>query len=256
MNIMAITPVWNEPLVMIQQFSNEIEKVRQHLNSQGIGFYHFFLDDGVLHLPLEASILVRHQKNLGLAQTLVDGYRAIFSDLKTTPDIVVRLDCQEHDPWKILSLADSFFHSKAQAIFLPVWYWVKNQERPLMREITEKMAEFCSALSPMKPETILGTYNQKFPQGYQAFRTGFLKEILSDLERGLEIFREKFGTPASWGFDLLAILLAAQKRPEAIDFMFGGWSEPWLENRGPDKIAAQRDKAEKMIEVAKELGCQ
>lgn len=253
--IAAITPVWNEPLGMIQQFINTIDEVRLELNKRGIGFSHFFLDDCALHLPEESSILARHKINLGLAQTLVDGYRAVCSDLKTTPDIVVRLDCQEHDPWKILSILDSFSHSSAQVIFLPVWYWTEKEDRPLRKDITRIMAEFYAALSPINLEVILSIYNQKFPLGYQAFKTSFLKEILPNLEKGLKIFQEKFGQPATWGFDLLAILLAAKFHPEVIDFMFGGWSKPWAENRGPDKIRAQQEKAKGMIAVAKELGC-
>lgn len=255
MNIVAITPVWNEPLGMIQEFSNKINEVRQELNGKEIGFTHLFLDDGALNLPVESSILVRHKDNLGLAETLVDGYRAIFS-LKAVPDIVVRLDCQEHDPWKIITIVDSFSHTKAQAIFLPAQYWTKRQKRPLMRKATKTIAEFCKALSPMNPDIILATYNQEFPMGYQAWRTNFLKEIFSDLENGLGIFEKEFSERASWGFDLLAILLAAQKKPAAIDFSFGGWPTPWEENRGPDKVTAQRDKAEKIIKLAKKLGCQ
>jgi len=252
-NIVAITPVWSEPLGMIQKFLNKIEKVRSILSEQEIGFRHFFLDDAAINLPDDYSILVRHKENKRLAQTLLDGYEAV-SSLKTKPDIVVRLDCQEHDPFQIPFVIDHFSHSEIKAIFLPVCYWTKGQKRPLMREITIMLANFCESLSPINKGVVLSTYNQKFPLGYQVFRIELVEEMVPQLRNGLELFKQKFGQP-SWGLDLLTILLAANKHSEAIDFVFGGWSEPWLENRGPDKIAAQREKAEAMVEIAIELGC-
>jgi hypothetical protein len=176
--------------------------------------------------------------------------------LETPPDIIIRLDCQEHDPWKIISIVDSFSHSQTEAIFLPVWYCVEGENRPFQREINRTMAEFYAGLAPIDSKVVLEIYNQKFPLGYQAFRADFLRQILPSLERGLEIFQEKFSKPATWGFDLLAILLAAKLDPGKIDLAFGGWSEPWLENRGPEKIAAQQKRAKYMIMIAKELGCQ
>lgn len=254
-NVVAITPVWNEPLGMIQKFLAAVDGARKKLVDKGIGFRHFFLDDGALHLPDEYSILVRHKKNEGLARTLFDGYQEVFN-LKSLPDLVIRLDCQEHDALQIPFVVDHFSHSSfINALFLPVWYWIEGQDRPAMKDITIMIADFIRALSPIQKEAVLGIYNQKFPLGYQAVRTSVLEEILPKLERGLAIFQEKTGKPATWGLDLLMILLAARQYPEAIDFVFGGWAEPWLENRGQDKIDAQRQKAITMVEVAKALGC-
>lgn len=253
-NVVAITPVWNEPLGMIQQFLESIDNVRRKLSGQGIAFRHFFLNDGAINLPDEYPTLVRHQKNMGLATTLRDGYRAVLQ-LKARPDLIVKLDCQEHDSEKILAVVDHFSHSNVQALFLPVWYWVEEKERPLMKDIVILIARFISSLNPMDKATILEIFNQKFPLGYQCFRPETMELLLPDMERGIEIFREKFNKPATWGLDLLTILLAANKIPEYLDFVFGGWSEPWQENRSQDKIEAQRNKAEVMAEIAKELGC-
>ena len=250
-SVVAITPVWNEPLGMIQQFLAGIETVRNTLVSQGVGFRHFFLDDGALNLPDEYSILVRNKENLGLARTLVRGYKAVL-DLKSKPDLVIRLDCQEHDPGKIPFVVDHLAHaSSIQCLFLPVWYWVEGCDRPAIREITYLIADFCRGLSPIDRDRVLGIYNQKFPLGYQGYRVSSLERLLPRFEQGLEVFQSRFGTPATWGFDLLAILLSAQQLgSDAIDFVFGGWSSSWIENRGPDKIAAQKKKAEAMIDVA------
>jgi len=253
-SIVAITPVWNEPLGMIQQFQNRIEEVRRELTEKGIGFRHFFLDDGALNLPDESSILVRHPENLGLAYTLVDGYEAVLK-LKSKADLVVRLDCQEHEADQIPFVTDHLSHNGTQAVILPVWYTVKGEPRPLMREMTRFIADFCEALAPIDAKTVLGVYNQKFPMGFQAFRSETLSKIAPMLRKALDIFQARTKKHATWGFDLLAILLAAKEVPDALDFVFGGWSTPWQENRGPDKVEAQKKRAEEMIAIALELGC-
>jgi len=253
--VVAITPVWNEDLGMIQAFKNEIEEVRKALNRGGIGFRHFFLSDGAIHLPDdEFPILVRHEKNLGLAQTLLDGYQAVLA-LSNPPEVIVRLDCQEHDPSKILEIVENMEHSPINAVFMPVYYWIKGANRPPMKEVTQKISGFIDNLSPVNKAGVLATYNQVFPIGYQAYRREALESLLPQLKAGVKICEELTGKPATWGLDLLAILLAGDNDALMTDFIWGGWAEPWLENRGADKVNAQRTKAEVMVEVAIRLGC-
>lgn len=254
MKVVAITPVWNESLAMIQSFRTLIEGVREKLNQRGIGFVHYFLDDAALHLPEEYPILVRHATNQGLAHTLLDGYTAVLA-LKAKADIIIKVDCQEHDPEMIMDIVDNMGHSPIDAMFLPVYYWVKGEPRPLMREMTVQIADFIRALDPISRETVLSTYNVIFPLGYQAYRGKTLSELLPKLIEGMRICEEMTNKPATWGLDLLAILLAAKNDAAKIDFLFGGFSEPWLENRGADKVAAQQVKAETMIQIAERLGC-
>ena len=253
-NAVAITPVWNESLAMIQKFQEGVEKVRHKLTESGIGFRHFFLDDCALHLPDEYPILVRHTENQGLAKTLLDGYEATLG-VKSAPDLVVRLDANEHDPLKIVEAVDHLSHAPADALFLPVWYWVESDPRPLMQQITAMIADFTRALSPINAPIVVSIYNQKFPMGFAAFRPELLRGILPLMHEGLKMSQEISGKPVTWGLDLLKILLAAEKAPGRIDFLFGGWAQPWAENRGPDKIAAQRKRAETMVDVAGRLGC-
>lgn len=251
-SVVIITPVWNEPLGMIQKFQGQIAVVKEKLNRQDIALRHFFLDDGAVNLPDESAILVRHEKNLGLATTLLDGYNAVLK-LRIKPDLVVRMDCQEHDPTEILRVVDNFSHSEISAMFLPVWYWVEGEPRPREKEVTELLAKFVSSLSPLEEETILGTYNQKFPIGYQVYTPEFLAEVLPSLTNGISLFAEMYQTSATWGLDLLAILLAGYLCPSKVDFHFAGFAEPWRENRGADKVLAQQKKAGEMIQVFKHL---
>lgn len=240
-NIVAISPVMSS-----------LTKVKKALNGKGIALRHFFLDDGALELPEDYPILVRHQQNLGLAKTLCDGYRAALN-LKVKPDLVVRLDSQEHNPSNIKAIADSFSNSPVETMFLPIIYWVTDQPRPLEREISVMIANFVNALYPIDEEVILDIYNNKFPIGFQAFRLGCLEKLLPLLEKGMEIFQAIEKKPASWGLDLLAILVSAEIAPQTVDFHFAGYSVPWAQNRGLDKIKAQKDKAEIMIKIARRL---
>jgi hypothetical protein len=253
-NIVALTPVYNETLGMIQVFQRAIDAVREPLNRQGIAFRHFFLDDGALELPDESSILIRHVENQGLARTLGEGYHDAVFRLKSRPDVVVRLDCQEHDPAMILESIDHLGRVPVDAVFLPVVYNVKGESCKRRVDITLTIAELSAALNPPNIDVIKRIYNQVFPLGYQVFRTSLLEEILPKYQQALTLYQEIYHKPPTWGFDLLAMIFAAQIDAERIDFLFGGWMEPWLANRGLEKVEAQRDRVEKMLALCQRLG--
>ena len=254
-DVVAITPVWNEPLGIIQKFQNDVAEVRRRLNERGVSFRHFFLDDGAMNLQDESSILVRHSKNLGLATTLVDGYEAVLTKLKTKPDLVVRLDCQEHDALMIPTIVDHLDHTDVDALFIPVVYTIEHEPRRLMTRVTTMMADLQTALSPINGQKILEIYNQVFPVGYQAYRFELLTEITQQLRTGLSVYERTYGRLPTWGFDLLSILFTAKIDTERTDLLFGGWMTPWLENRGADKVEAQRKKNAEIIKLAVQLGC-
>ena len=250
--VVAISPVFRESETMLRLFLAELVRVRLQLTGSGVEFRHYFLDDGA-NLPPE-DCLIRHSKNQGLAKTLMDGYQAVLA-MDPLPDVVIRLDCQEHDPAMILPIIEAFKYSAIQAMFLPVYYWVQGQDRPPMVSITQDIVKFTRALSAVDQARIIEVYNQKFPLGYQAFGGHALKDIYRLLEKGVDIYRAKYGEP-TWGLDLLAMIAAAWQYPGQIDFLFGGWMEPWKENISPEKIQSQREKAVKMIEIARAVGCE
>lgn len=234
---------------MIQAFQGQMGAVRERLNADGIGFRHFFLDDGAPNLPDEASILVRHPKNLGLATTTVHGYQAALTSLKTPADVVIKLDCQEHDPQKIIEAVDHLQHTDVVALYFPVVYWVAGAPRKLMVEATRLMDRLRSALDPPDADTLKAIYNQEFPLGYQCYHADALRTILPSLERVLESYQAKYGKPATWGLDLVGMIFAAKAFPNQLDFIFGGWSQPWKENRGVDKIQQQKDRVDTMLDL-------
>ena len=254
-DVVVLTPVWREPLGMIQQFQEQMRNVAKCLRKSGVGCRHLFLDDGSSTLPDEAPCLIRHMQNKGLAHTIVDGYEAVFTTLKTPTDLVIKVDCQEHDPEMIPRIIDQFNHSEIDALYLPVVYWRDGHARKLMTDVTMSMCRLRESLTPVQQEAVCAIYNQEFPVGYQAYRVDLLQQVAPKLRNALRIFREIEGKPATWGFDLLAMMLAADIEPNRIDFIFGGWMKPWAANRSPEKIEAQRIRVRAMAAVAEKLGC-
>lgn len=254
--VLVLTPVFRETFSMIERFMRTIEDVRLHLKrTQDVNLEHFFLDDGASSLPENYVRLVHHPENRGVAETLVDGYR----EAQNLPgfDAVVRIDCQEHDPWRIPDIVEHFEHSRLKAIYLPIRYWVRGEARPTMLETNAMIAGFFEALSPIDEKTVNRIYNVEFPIGYQAY-------MMSALEYLVPKFMSAIASPCvgmfeggkiRWGMDLLAILLMARRDRGEIDFMFGGWAEPWQVNRPPEKILAQAEQNARIIQIARDLGC-
>jgi len=249
-NVVVVTPVWNEPLAIIQKLRNEIRQVKEKLNDKGVALQHFFIDDAALFLPDEYPVIYRHTENKRLAQTLIDAYSAI-PNLKVKPDLVIRMDSQEHNTAYILNIVDLFSETDCEMVILPVWYW-EEDNRPSMNEIYKYLVIFYKGLTDMDEKTILGTFNQVFPMGFQAYRPEFLKKVLDKLLLAQKKYEKLFNEKMSWGLDLLAILIAVDLT-DNWDLIFSGFMPPWKENRGHDKIMSQKDKAKKMLTVFKAI---
>lgn len=252
-DVVVITPAYNEPLQMYVALREKMDSVKDHLAGKGISMMHFFLDDGSRELPDDFPILVKHMKNQGLWDGVFDGYKNIFSVLKKQTDLIVRMDSQEHNPFLIPEIVDHFNNSPVQAAYLPVWYWIKGQPRPKMVEIFGMIREFAEALAPIDSETIALMYNKRFPTGFQVYRRSALEKLIPFLEEGEKVFRRKFKANPTWGIDLMAMIFSAHKFPGGIDFLFGGWSEPWLQNRGEDKIKIQDSRTSMVLETMTEI---
>ena len=254
-NVCAFSPVSNEPLAMIQKHRDGMEEARRTLNAQGIGLSFFWADDAATELPEDAPTIVRHPKNLHLATTLRDAYAAILSGtrLKKRPDLVIRLDSQEHDPAMIPKIVDQMRYSTAQAMFVPVVYWTNNEPRRSMVDVNAIMYRLHGALRPVQISAINEIYNSVFPLGYQCFLTDVLENILPDFVRVMELFEQETGAPPTWGMDLVSLVLAAHYAEKGIDMLFGGWMPPWEANRLASKVEDQRQKVGKMLQVLRGL---
>lgn len=258
MKILAISPVCYETEIMINSFIRRMKKVKEALNANGLTIQPYFLSDASLVLKekaLEIPTLVTHHEPepRGLASTLITGYEKALAWMQPD-DWLVRLDTNEHDPSKIVEMAEIFSHTKAQFILAPVWYWVQGTARPKEYQIYRELAAFAlNILKPWNKEAIKAAYNQRFPMGYQAFSFELLQKVLPLLKEGIRIFQAQYGVSATWGLDLLSLLAAVALEPKSFDIIFGGYAEPWQENRPAEKITEQRGRAEKMLEVAAKL---
>ncbi len=255
-HVVAFSPVSNEPLAMIQKHRDGMEDARRALNAQGIGLSFLWADDGAAELPEDMPTIVQHPKNLHLATTLLDAYAAIVSGtrLKRRPDLVIRLDSQEHDPGMIPKIVDQMRYSTAQALFVPVVYWRDDEPRRLESDVGAIIYRLRNALHPVDTETIREIYNAVFPLGYQCFLTDLLEKILPDFARVMDLFEQETGAPPTWGMDLVSLVLAAHYAGAGgIDMSFGGWMPPWEANRLATKVADQRQKVGRMLQVLHKL---
>jgi hypothetical protein len=188
--------------------------------------------------------------NLGLAHTLVEGYETALELLDY--DLIVRIDIDgEHDVELLPEIIDTMEKTDAQALYLPVVSSVEGRSRPSHTEVSRDIVRFADAVKQLDDEVIHNLYNQRFPLGYQVYRPDLLRQIITDLRRGLRTFKEITGNEPTWGLDLLAILLAAKST--SIDFMFGGWMKPWEANRSPQKDRDQAERARIMLKVFRRL---
>ncbi len=255
--VVLLTPVSNETASMIDRLRSRIGNAKATLAQRGMRLAHFFLADGARELEIELPTLVRHPKSLGLATTLVEGYEAILRDLPEQPRYVVRCDADgEHDPAKIMDIVDAMDNTDAAGIALPVWYIVDGMPRPYMREVNALMGTFLDSLALAEEKhraVVLDVYNNRFPMGFQAWRGTALAAIVQTLRTVLDGYRAAYSEPPSWGFDLLALLVGARLFPNKLDYVFGGWATPWKENRPESKIRAQRDRAERMIQIVQSM---
>ncbi len=249
--VLAMTPVYRETSQVIEALEVCMKEAKRSLDSLGIHLSHVYLDDGAdRHFIPGRVCLVKHSKNKGLAHTLVEGYEALSS---STFDLVVRIDAQEHDPRMIPLITSIMEKQELDALFIPIVYRINGLPKPSNHDIAGWIHDLKGALNPIEASVIGEIYNQKFPLGFQAFRAAHLKRITRHLRGGIEIFEEVAGTPATWGLDLLAMIITAHTT-KAFGFQFGGYAAPWAENRSPEKSEEQRLRAEAMVEVARKLG--
>ena len=251
--ITVITPVYKETAEEIVSLLAGITLARQNLAPKG-QMSHYFLDDGsrVTEAGLPLNTLVRHTQNKGLAQTLIEGYEAIWN-MRSLPDVAVQL-YSKHDAGQIPDVVSRIL-AGFKFVFLPVWYEVPGAAQKPMVEIYDLIVKFSEAVKSMNRLAILSLWKEKFSFGFQGFRPSRLADLLPDLKRGIKLFEKKYGKKPTWGLDLLTILLAAKDRRNRVDFLFGGTESLPTNRQIEEVVKEQRDQAEKMLYIAAELGC-
>lgn len=244
MNIIVIAPTYRETEEMLNIFRDKMEQVISLLKTEGHSCIYYFLSDGQV-IDLEDKVLIKHESPLGLATTLIEGYEAA---LQKNPDIIIRIDTNEDDPFKILEGLKLMIGNKADAILIPRTYYFGSKEF-LLNEFNT----FKDAIIQWKEKEILRLHNNVFPMGCYMLSREFLKKLLPFINEGYNTFERLFGQKPSWGLDLLVALISV--KIGHIEFYFKPVETlAWKENKSEAKSREQADRAQKMIKVARDLG--
>jgi hypothetical protein len=248
--VFAFSPVSYESWDIQFRHFTAMHTMEAKLKAVGCKLSFEWASDGCQTLWEGDVTLIKHDTHLGLATTLADAYTAIlqrFHDSAERPDIIVRLDSQEHNPRLLRKIVQQMRSTDVEALFLPVMYEVREQPRHLMRDIYANIIRLDNALHPVDTKIVSEIYNNIFPMGYQCFTWGLLQRILPHFLDVMALYQSQKSRPAMWGMDLVSLVLA--KQFGSVDFLFGGFMKPWESNRPPEKIAEQAARVEEMLGV-------
>ncbi len=247
MKIIVIAPTYRETQEMLNSFTDKMDQVALLLKEKGHTCEYYFLSDGQT-IDLKDKTLLVHEMSQGLAYTLVEGYEEV---LKQKPDIVVRIDTNENDPFNIIEIVNRFEMKGVDTVFCPMTHLEVNETA--LESVQKEFELFKDALCTWNGSEIERLYNNVFPLGFQSFNATFLTKLIPFLKKGLSVFEELFSQRPSWGLDLLVVLLSCKLGKT--DFYFEPVETPaWKHNKSEEKSREQADRARKMIEVAHKLG--
>src|SRR5262245_18801392 len=120
-SVAVVTPRHQESLAQVIAFRSRLSLANADLikKSRLIRLHHYVLNDGDQSLSDSyGNHLINHEKNRGLAYTLVEGYEAV---LKLEHDLIVRIDIDgEHDIGLLPQIIDTMEQTNVQALYLPV----------------------------------------------------------------------------------------------------------------------------------------
>lgn len=246
MKIIVIAPTYKETIEMLDVFENKMNQVALFLKEKGHTCEYYFLSDGQT-IDLKDKVLLVHKESQGLAYTLVEGYEEV---LKQNPDIVVRIDTNENDPFNIIEIVNRFEMRKVDTVFCPMTHLEVNETT--LESVQKEFELFKGALCTWNDLEIERLYNNVFPLGFHSFNATFLAKLVPFLKKGISVFEELFSQKPSWGLDLLVVLLSCKLGKT--DFYFEPVETPaWKYNKSEEKSKEQADRARKMIAVAKSL---
>lgn len=235
MKIIVIAPTYRETSDMLEVFENKMEQVGISLKEKGHSCEYYFLSDGQW-IDLKGKALFVHKESQGLAYTLLEGYEKV---LKLNPDIVVRIDTNEDDPFSILEMFELLPINDVIATFR-------------CKESKEGFTEFMEGLKSWDQNVIEKYHNVKFPCGCFMFQKEGLKKVINYLKKGSKLFEEQFNAKMTWGLDLFTLLISSKLLRTGFMLGFDN-SSIWIENQNEEKSREQADRAQKMIQIAKAM---
>jgi hypothetical protein len=209
MKVAVLTPVFAESAPAIAAHYEAMDNVAGVVAGSGIDIEVHYLNDGAAALPDSLPRLVDHPRNLGLVSTLIDGYQAALT-LNPAPDIVIRMDCVQHDPEDTLTLIEHL-QPKAGALVsaVPFAWGRMGESNPSLSDIERAVRRVATALAPIRGVDLEETYFVHVECAHQAYQLEALQHLIPYFIAGARFHAEAFHAPMRWGLDLLALLIAA-----------------------------------------------
>src|SRR3989344_1563311 len=118
--IIVLTPVYKEPPVMLSSLDKKIGEIADYLKTQGgvdLKWY-FAADNPEVVLPTPCSMILRNEKNSGMALTMLRAY-GLALERHPNANAVVKIDANEHDPMYLLDIANCLL-ADTPAMLIPV----------------------------------------------------------------------------------------------------------------------------------------
>ena len=196
------------------------------------------IDDGsetpILESPDPGAILITHDQNLGLAQSLVDGYK---KSLDTNADIVVRADADGEYPISSIPYAIHILNDPRN-----IGVFVQHKRSAKSSGLVD--ATFHNVMGYVEGKLLIGQPLKQHSPGLQIYRSAVIEKMVPILEKYL-VERD-----VRWGLDLLTLRLASQMGqiiPITLD------SHIWYERRPIQKIVSQLAGAIKVLLAVKRM---
>ena len=174
------------------------------------------------------TILVTHDQNLGLARSLIDGYR---KSLETGADLIVRADADGEYP--ISSIPDAIqILSDARNVGV----FVEHRRSAKSSGLVD--ATFHNVMGYVEGKLLIGQPLRQHSPGLQVYRRSVIEKMIPVLEKYV------LENDMRWGLDLLTLKLASQMG-KVVSITLD--SHIWYERRPVKKIVSQFVGATKII---------
>ena len=190
------------------------------------------IDDGSSRVILDANesnvTVIMHESNLGLAQSLVDGYKKA---LETRSGIIIRADADGEYPMSaVIKAVDILQDNKNAGVFV--------EHRRTLESNGLIDSAFHNIMGKVEGNALLGFPMSQHSPGLQVYRREVVEAMLPILKNYVS------KTNLKWGLDLIAIKLAS-KYGDIIPITLE--SHVWKERRPLKKILFQMASATKIL---------
>lgn len=219
-----VIPSFNYPVdAQVDQIGSLFSSYQQNV---------IIINDGssypIMDTPNPETILVTHIQNLGLARSLVDGYK---KSLETSADLIIRTDADGEYPISSVSEAIRLLKEPSN-----IGVFVEHRRSISSSGLVDSC--FHDAMGYIEGSLLIGQPMKQHSPGLQVYKREVIEKLIPALEKYV------LKNNIRWGLDLITIKLANQMgKVVAVTLN----SHIWQERRPIKKIASQLVGATKTI---------